>query len=100
MTTLPVPGRIHAKLAPVDVVVLILWALFLFVVLPLGIGFVVARQRVACGVWLLLAAAMAWAQSSDDELSGVWAVVAVLALAGLPLVLLGATLRSRRPRRS
>jgi hypothetical protein len=37
-----------------DTLVLILWIVGLFVVVPLGVGLLVKRQAAACVVWVVL----------------------------------------------
>ena len=78
-----------------DGVLILLWLLFLFVLLPFGVGFVVRRLWIAFPVWVALAALMAVSQSSANGLGQFWSVVVLLGAFGLPIVLLGATARSR-----
>ena len=79
-----------------DTLVLVLWLLFLFVGLPLAVGAAVGRRRAASVLWVVLAGLMAVSQSRDDELGGLWVAVVIVAALGLPLVLAGVQLRTRR----
>lgn len=66
-----------------------------FVLLPLGVGFLVARRTAGYAAWVALVAATAVSQSTDDELGNFWILVVAVGLAALPLVLLGTLARSQ-----
>jgi len=70
------------------------WTVFLFIVVPLAVGWLIARRRPAYVTWIVLVALMAWSQSRDDDLSGIWIAVALLGGLGLPVVFVGTRLRA------
>lgn len=74
----------------------ILWLLLLFVVLPLTLGWAIPRRATATAVWIALGALMAVLQSHDDELGGVWLIIVLLVLFGIALVYAGHSGRRRR----
>jgi hypothetical protein len=78
-----------------DTLLLISWTVGLFVLLPLGVGFLVKRQFAACAVWVALTGLMAVSQSTDDHDGIFWVFVVAVGLAALPLVLVGTRVRSR-----
>ena len=78
-----------------DTLRLLLLIVGLFVLLPLSVGFLVARRTAGYAAWVALVAAMAISQSTDDELGTLWVLVVAVGLAALPLVLLGTLARSQ-----
>lgn len=74
----------------------VLWFLLLFVVLPLSLGWAVPRLAAATTAWIALGSLMAVMQSQDDELGGVWLIVVGLVLFGVALVYAGHKGRRRR----
>ena len=76
----------------------VLWLLLLFVVLPLALGWAIPRLAVAAAAWIALGSLMTVMQSQDDELGGVWLIVVGLVLFGVALVYAGHNGRRRRAR--
>ncbi len=74
---------------------LALLVLFLFVAVPVAMGYVFSNAMAARTAWLGFGALMAYSQSRDDELGGMWVVVGLFVLIGLLLVQLGHRLRKR-----
>lgn len=74
----------------------ILWLLLLFVVLPLTLGWAIPRLATATAVWIALGALMAVLQSHDDDLGGVWLIIVLLILLGIALVYAGHSERRSR----